>query len=252
MEELLSLIKKTGPVRINKYLSDSGICSRREADRLIEQGRVKIDGMPAENGQKVSGTQEVTVDGRTISGNDTPVLIAYNKPVGVECTTDLNNPDNIISKVGYASRIFPVGRLDKNSSGLILMTNIGELSDLILRGSNYHEKEYEVEVDRPVTDAFLRKMADGVEIELEDGQKRAVTRPCLVSKTGSKSFNVVLTQGLNRQIRRMCKSLGYNVVNLRRIRVMNIELGSLKPGKYRHVNDAEIRELSEQLQPNIK
>ena len=229
-------------IRLNKYLSDAGICSRREADRLIADGKVLIDGKPAVLGQKVSPGQEVTCNGQSVTRNEKLILLAFHKPVGIECTT-ADVPDNIIDYIRYPSRIFPIGRLDKNSSGLILLTNQGEISDQILRGSNYHEKEYEVTVDRPVTPELIRGLRDGVEIALEDGTKTVQTRPCRAESTGKHSFRIILTQGLNRQIRRMCEALGYHVVSLKRVRVMNILLGNLPEGHYRHVTDAEIRRL---------
>ena len=242
------MISENTPVRINKYLSDAGLCSRREADRLIEAGKIMIDGKPAVTGQKVFPGQKVFCEGREVK-DDTPlILLAFHKPVGIECTTSSDVKDNIIDYIRYPSRIFPIGRLDKNSSGLILMTNKGELSDRILRGSNYHEKEYEVTVDHPVTAEMIRQLKNGVEIELDDGAKKITTRPCFAQATGKRSFRIILTQGLNRQIRRMCEKLGYHVVSLKRIRVMNILLGNLPEGHYRNVTEAERRRLMKELQ----
>ena len=239
---------ENNPVRLNKYLSDAGICSRREADRLIEAGKITIDGHPAVMGQKVLPGQKVFYEGREVKGDSRLILLAFHKPVGIECTTAADVPDNIIDYIRYPSRIFPIGRLDKNSSGLILMTNKGELSDRILRGSNYHEKEYEVTVDHPVTAEMIRQLKNGVEIELDDGAKKVITRPCFAQATGKRSFRIILTQGLNRQIRRMCEKLGYHVVSLKRIRVMNILLGNLPEGHYRNVTEAESRRLMKELQ----
>jgi len=239
---------ENNPVRLNKYLSDAGICSRREADRLIEAGKITIDGHPAVMGQKVLTGQKVFYEGREVKGDSRLILLAFHKPVGIECTTAADVPDNIIDYIRYPSRIFPIGRLDKNSSGLILMTNKGELSDRILRGSNYHEKEYEVTVDHPVTAEMIRQLKSGVEIELDDGAKKVITRPCFAQATGKRSFRIILTQGLNRQIRRMCEKLGYHVVSLKRIRVMNILLGNLPEGHYRNVTEAEQRRLMKELQ----
>lgn len=239
---------ENNPVRLNKYLSDAGICSRREADRLIEAGKITIDGHPAVMGQKVLPGQKVFYEGREVKGDSRLILLAFHKPVGIECTTAADVPDNIIDYIRYPSRIFPIGRLDKNSSGLILMTNKGELSDRILRGSNYHEKEYEVTVDHPVTAEMIRQLKNGVEIELDDGAKKVITRPCFAQATGKRSFRIILTQGLNRQIRRMCEKLGYHVVSLKRIRVMNILLGNLPEGHYRNVTEAEQRRLMKELQ----
>ncbi len=238
------------PVRLNKYLSDAGICSRREADRLIAAGQVVVDGNVAVMGQKVSPGQKIICNGKETKSSDDLVLLAFYKPVGIECTTAQNNKDNIIDYIKYPTRIFPIGRLDKNSSGLILLTNTGEISDRILRGSNYHEKEYQVTVDKPLTMDFIRHMQDGVEIELEDGRRRVTTRRCQVEATGKCSFNITLTQGLNRQIRRMCQTLGYNVLTLKRIRIMNINLGNLSEGHYRNVSESEIRKLMKDLNKN--
>ncbi len=240
----------TEPIRLNKYLSDAGICSRREADRLIEAGQVTVDGRRAVMGQRVSPGQKVICGGKEVKSQDDLVLLAFYKPVGIECTTARNNKDNIIDYIKYPTRIFPIGRLDKNSSGLILLTNAGEISDKILKGSNYHEKEYQVTVDKPLTMDFIKCMRDGVEIELEDGRRRVTTRRCQVEATGKCSFNITLTQGLNRQIRRMCQALGYNVLTLKRTRIMNINLGNLSEGHYRNVSESEIRKLMKDLNKN--
>lgn len=224
--------------RLNKYLSAAGVCSRREADRWIEEGRVLVDGRPAEPGQKVMDTSEVTVDGRRIEKKQEEVLLAVYKPQGIVCTTaEHRGEKNIVDLVQYPERIYPVGRLDKASEGLILMTNIGSITDQILRGSNYHEKEYQVRINRPVTLDFLQQMRSGVPI------LDTVTRPCQVKKTGPDSFRIILTQGLNRQIRRMCEALGCRVVELKRLRVMNVTLRDLKPGEYRKIEGAEKDEL---------
>lgn len=224
-------------VRLNKYLSDCGVCSRRQADKAIEEGRVYVNGRAAVLGMQIFAGDYVEYDKKPVRVQESLVLLAFNKPAGIECTTDEGNPDNIVSFINYKSRIFPIGRLDKNSSGLILLTNTGELSDKILRGSNYHEKEYEVKVNRPVSDIFLKKMAAGVPV------LDTVTRPCTVEKTGKYSFNIILTQGLNRQIRRMCAYLCYEVTALKRIRIMNIELGDLETGAFRNVTGDELNEL---------
>ena len=228
-------------VRLNKFLSDCGICSRRQADRLIEAGEILVNGKRAVLGTQIGDSDRVEYQGREIKPDDNFILIAFNKPRGVECTTDKTNPDNIVDYIGFESRIFPIGRLDKNSSGLILLTNTGGISDKILRGSNFHEKEYFVRVDRPVTDKFLEKMAGGVQI------LDTVTRPCRVRKTGKYTFKIILTQGLNRQIRRMCEALGYNVVALQRQRIMNIKLEGLETGKWRYVTKNEIDVLLKEL-----
>lgn len=240
MEQNIRLKEKKSvdeQIRLNKFLSDAGYCSRREADRLVEQGVVKVNGKTAVMGQKVTINDSIMVKGKNISREEEQILIALNKPVGIECTTDLNNPDNIVDFINFDKRIYPIGRLDKNSQGLILLTNDGSIVNNILKGSNYHEKEYVVTVDKPVTDDFIKKMSTGVRIIDQ------VTRPCKVAKVKKHVFNIVLTQGLNRQIRRMCRELGYNVQKLKRIRIMNIELGNLPVGQYRKVTDSELKEL---------
>lgn len=223
--------------RINKYLSEIGFCSRREADRLLEDGRVTIDGKLPELGTKVMPGQKVCVDGKPVKGGDKPVILAVNKPVGIVCTTTKVEKDNIVDFINYKTRVYPVGRLDKSSEGLILMTNMGEMVNKIMRAGNYHEKEYIVSVNQDITDDFLRQMSTGVPI-LE-----TVTRPCKVEKLGRRKFRIILTQGLNRQIRRMCEYLGYRVVYLKRVRIMNIKLGDLKTGEYRELTPKEMAEL---------
>lgn len=254
MEKLSKNIIKnedsTKAVRLNKYLSDAGFCSRREADRLIEAGKVTIDDYVATMGQKVLPDQIVKVNGKEIKVNDDLILIAYNKPLGVECTTDKRNPDNIVDSINYPSRIYPIGRLDKNSQGLILLTNTGELVNNILKSSNFHEKEYIVKVDKPITAGFIKEMAEGVIIDLEDGKRKVKTRACKVKQIDKNSFSIILTQGLNRQIRRMCKALNYNVIYLERIRIMNIELGNIPIGHYRNVSKSEIMKLIEENEQN--
>lgn len=225
-------------MRINKYLSTMGYCSRREADRLIEQGVVCIDGQKAVPGSKISGGEIVTVGGKIIGRADDAakvkkVVLAVNKPRGVVCTTtDNDRAPNIVDFVDYPERVYPVGRLDKDSEGLILMTNDGDLVNEILKASNFHEKEYEVEVDKPLTEAALKKMREGMYLKELDKS----TRPCDVERTGARTFNIVLTQGLNRQIRRMCAECGYEVVKLKRIRIMGVRLGSVKEGKWKKIN----------------
>lgn len=227
-------------VRLNKYLSESGICSRREADRLIEAGRVRVDGQTAKMGMKViPARQEIRVGKKVITRKDPMVLLAFHKPVGIECTAEKRVKNNIVDYIHYPVRIYPVGRLDKDSEGLILMTNNGDIVNKMMRAGNHHEKEYIVKVDRPVTDEFIRKMSEGVPI------LDTVTRKCRVTAVGKYTFRIVLTQGLNRQIRRMCEALGYEVKKLKRERIMNIELGSLKPGTYRPVTEKELAELDE-------
>lgn len=233
-------------VRINKFLSDRGICSRREADRLVEAGKILVDGKPVVMGQKITPDQEIIVDGKKVEKQDAPVLIKFYKPKGIVCTSSREEKDNIIDFIKYPVRIYPVGRLDKNSEGLILLTNQGELMDQILRGSNYHEKEYIVHVNRRITDDFIRHMSEGVEI-LDQ-----MTRPCEVEKINNYTFRIVLTQGLNRQIRRMCEALDYHVTRLKRIRVMNIRIDGLERGTYKNVSDSEWRELERLLEGKQK
>lgn len=224
-------------IRLNKFLSDSGVCSRREADKYIESGKVKINGQVALMGQRVGKNDEVTFNNKKISIEKNLILLAFNKPVGIECTSDRKNPDNIIDFIKYPKKIFYIGRLDKNSSGLILMTNDGNLADKISKSVNHHEKEYIVKVNKKINDKFIDKMSSGVDI-LDTN-----TRECKVEKIDDYTFNIILTQGLNRQIRRMCEALSYKVVDLKRIRVLNIELGRLKIGDYRNVSNLEIEKL---------
>jgi 23S rRNA pseudouridine2604 synthase len=221
-------------VRLNKYISETGICSRREADKWIEAGRVTCNGQPAALGTRVQGGDEVRVDGELIGAKKEQIYMALNKPVGITCTTETHIANNIIDLVGHPERIFPIGRLDKDSEGLILLTNNGDIVNEILRSENNHEKEYIVRVDRPITDLSLKMMASGVKIM---GQ---LTKPCRVSRIDQESFRMILTQGLNRQIRRMCSALGYKAQRLQRVRIMNIHLGTLGPGQWRHLTDREL------------
>ncbi len=224
-------------IRLNKYIASSGLCSRREADTLIESGKVTINGETAVQGSKVMDGDIVLVSGRKVTPDDDMVYIAFNKPLGVTCTTDKRDPSNIIDYIGFDERIFPVGRLDKNSSGLILLTNDGSIVNKLLRAENGHEKEYLVTVNRPYDKNFLRSMESGVPVL---GQ---LTLPCKLKPAGDKSFKIILHQGLNRQIRRMCEYLGYKVTRLKRIRFMNIELGGLETGKWRYLTSSEKKEL---------
>ena len=229
-------------IRINKYLSDAGVCSRREADRLLESGRIKINGQTAVMGMKVSNDDEIKIDGKSITKEEQQILIAFHKPVGVVCTTSKKDKDNIVDYINYGKRIYPIGRLDKDSEGLILLTNQGELVNKILRGSNYHEKEYIVEVNKKITKAFIQGMREGVPI------LDTITRPCVVKPMDDYTFRIILTQGLNRQIRRMCEYFGYRVEKLKRVRIMNITLGNLKKGTYRKVTKEELTELNRLLE----
>ena len=227
----------TEEIRLNKFLSDAGFCSRRQADRLIEEGHVKVNNETALMGQKVTLLDKVTVDGKEVSREEEQIVIAFNKPVGVERTTDKNNPDNIVDYINYKKRIYPIGRLDKNSQGLILLTNDGALVNNILKASNYHEKEYVVTVDKPITEEFIKQMSKGVKI-LDQ-----VTRPCVVKKVNKHTFNIILTQGLNRQIRRMCETLGFKVQKLKRVRIMGVHLDNLPIGNYRNLTNSELNSL---------
>lgn len=221
-------------MRINKYISESGVCSRREADRWIAAGRVTCNGQPATLGTQVDPGDDVRIDGEPLRESRPAVYIALNKPVGITSTTEPDVAGNIVDLVGHAERIFPIGRLDKDSEGLILLTNDGDIVNEILRVENAHEKEYVVEVDRPITPMTLAIMRSGVRIL---GQ---MTRPCRAERIDDRRFRIVLTQGLNRQIRRMCSALGYRVRQLRRVRISNVHLGSLRPGEWRSLTAAEL------------
>lgn len=243
-------------IRLNKYLSEMGICSRREADRLIESGKVLVDQKPALMGMKIHEGQMVVCDGKPVGGigkgqkepgnlRPKPVLLAVNKPKGVVCTTSKKDRAmNIVEMVRYPERVYPVGRLDKDSEGLIFLTNQGDLVNRIMRGANDHEKEYVVQVGKTVTKEFARKMEVGVWLE----DLNVTTKPCKVQITGKQEFHITLTQGLNRQIRRMCEALGYDVRSLRRIRIMNVHLGNLKTGTFRKVTAQEYKVLTEMLE----
>lgn len=233
---------KREALRLNKFLSEAGVCSRREADRLIEAGRVTVDGKKAETGMKITPGQEVRVDQKLVKPEEEMIVLAVNKPRGIVCTEEKREPDNIIRFLNYPTRITYAGRLDKDSEGLLLMTNNGDIINKMMRAGNYHEKEYLVTVDKPVTEEFLQHMARGVPI------LDTVTRACQVKKEGKKTFRIILTQGLNRQIRRMCEALGYKVVTLKRVRIMQIRLGDLKPGQYRPLTEQELASLDRMLE----
>ena len=231
-------------IRLNKYLADAGVCSRREADRLIEEGKVLVDGVVAAMGTKVEPGQEVICDGKKVGEKEESVFLIVNKPKGIVCTTsDKDHAPNIVDFINYPKRVYPVGRLDKDSEGLLLMTNEGDIVNKILRGGNDHEKEYAVAVNKPVTEEFLKQMRAGVYIEDLD----VTTKPCRAWQTGSHTFHIVLTQGLNRQIRRMCRALDYHVMNLKRLRIMNIKLGHLERGQYRELFPDEVESLRKML-----
>jgi len=232
--------------RLNKFISETGYCSRREADKLIEDGRVTINGIVPEMGTKVTPEDEVRIDGRLIkekAGNN--IYLAFNKPVGIECTTNPDVRDNIVDYINYPKRIFPIGRLDKASEGLIFMTDDGDIVNKILRARNNHEKEYIVTVNRPITDRFIERMGNGVPI------LDTITRKCKVEQISKYIFRIVLTQGLNRQIRRMTEHLGYDVTALKRIRIINISL-DIPVGRYRELTTAEIKELTTLIEPSSK
>ena len=232
--------------RLNKFIGETGYCSRREADKLIDEGRVTINGVVPELGTKVSPTDEVRIDGKLIrEQREKLVYLAFNKPVGIECTTNLDVRDNIVDYINYPKRIFPIGRLDKASEGLIFMTNDGDIVNKILRAKNKHEKEYHVTVDKPINNDFVKQMSKGIPI------LNTVTRPCEVKMVKDYEFKIILTQGLNRQIRRMCEYLEYRVVKLKRIRIMNIQL-DLPIGEYRELSKDEFKVLNDLINDSIK
>lgn len=233
-------------IRLNKYISETGMCSRREADKLIESGRVTINGVKATMGTKVSKGQVVKVDGKNISKEEELVYIVLNKPVGITCTTEKKIRGNIVDFVGHSKRIFPIGRLDKDSQGLILLTNDGDIVNKILRAGNNHEKEYIVTVDKKITNEFIKGMSSGVRI------LGTITKECFVKKEDDYTFRIILTQGMNRQIRRMSEALGYEVKKLKRIRIMNINLGDLKIGKWRDLTRKELIGLNDLIQSSKK
>jgi 23S rRNA pseudouridine2604 synthase len=232
--------------RLNKYLSDTGICSRREADKLIEQGRVTVNGIKPEVGLKVSGADQIKIDGQPVRNKEKAIYIALNKPVGITCTTEGHVKGNIVDFINHEKRIFPIGRLDKPSEGLIFLTNDGDIVNKILRAGNNHEKEYVVEVNKPVTADFIKKMGNGIPI------LDTVTQKCFVKQEGSHRFRIILTQGLNRQIRRMCEYLGYEVTKLKRTRIMNISLADLPTGKWRYLSEKEISIINSLVEDSVK
>ncbi len=240
-------MKENEGVRINKYLSEIGYCSRRAADKLIEEKRILVNGMLTEMGTKVSETDEISVDGIKIQKTTKKLIyIAFNKPIGIVCTTDTGvEKDNIIDYINFPSRIFPIGRLDKNSHGLIFLTNDGDIVNKILRASNNHEKEYVVRLNRPITPDFIQRMSNGVPI------LDTTTNKCAVQQTSKDEFKIILTQGLNRQIRRMCEFLDYRVVSLKRIRIMNIHL-DIPLGKWRYFSEEELQELNRLVETSVK
>jgi 23S rRNA pseudouridine2604 synthase len=233
-------------IRINKFISETGFCSRREADKLVEQGRVTLNGRVAVLGDKATAEDDVRVNGKPLKARKAGVYIAFNKPVGITCTTERNVKGNIIDFIKHPERIFPIGRLDKPSEGLIFLTSDGDIVNKILRAGNNHEKEYLVTVDKMVTPEFVRKMSAGVPI------LDTVTRKCFVKKEGTYVFTIVLTQGLNRQIRRMCEYLGYQVTKLKRVRIMNVTLKDLPVGKWRDLTDVEMKFINSAVESSVK
>ena len=232
---------KKEPVRLNKYLSEAGVCSRREADKLIASGRVSVDGECAKTGMRIIPGQVVKVGRKVVSRNDEMIVLAVNKPAGIVCTEERRERNSIVRFLDYPVRITYAGRLDKDSKGLLIMTNNGDIINQMMRARNQHEKEYKVTINKAVTEDFLNKMRTGVPI------LDTVTRPCTVNKIGKYTFSIILTQGLNRQIRRMCEALGAEVKELVRVRIMNIKLGNLKEGEYRKLTNQELDELYEEL-----
>ena len=239
-------LQKTEPVRLNKYLSEAGVCSRREADRLIADGRVTVDGRIAQTGMRISPGQEVRVGRKVVSKRDEMVVLAVNKPKGIVCTEEKRERNSIVRFLNYPIRVTYIGRLDKDSRGLLLMTNNGDIINRMMRSANCHEKEYKVTVDKEITEEFIEKMSGGVPI------LDTVTRPCRVTKIGKYTFSIILTQGLNRQTRRMCAALRHEARDLLRVRAMNIRLGSLKEGEYRKLTDEELEELYSLIQNSPK
>lgn len=229
-------------ISLNKYISDTGVCSRREADKFIETGRVLLNGVVAIKGNRVEEGDEVLLDGKPLRKNPKRIYIAFHKPRGLTCTTDLRDKTNVISYINHPQRIFPIGRLDKDSEGLIFLTNDGDIVNKILRSRNGHEKEYIVVVDKPLAPDFVRRMSNGIPI------LGTTTKKCMVEQKGRSIFRIILTQGLNRQIRRMCEYLGYDVIKLKRTRIMSIKLEDLAPGKWRYFSEAEMQEIETLLE----
>lgn len=229
-------------ISLNKYISDTGICSRREADKFIETGRVLLNGVVAIKGNRVEEGDEVLLDGKPLRNNPKRIYIAFHKPRGLTCTTDLRDKTNVISYINHPQRIFPIGRLDKDSEGLIFLTNDGDIVNKILRSRNGHEKEYIVVVDKPLAPDFVKRMSNGIPI------LGTTTKKCMVEQKGRAIFRIILTQGLNRQIRRMCEYLGYDVIKLKRTRIMSIKLDDLAPGKWRYFSEGEMQEIETLLE----
>ena len=233
-------------ISINKYISSTGFCSRRAADKLLDEGRVKINGVLAKKGNRVTDADKVLIDGKPLKAKEEQVYILLNKPVGITCTTDLKDKDNIVDFVNYPDRIFPVGRLDKPSQGLIILTNDGDIVNKILRAGNAHEKEYLVTVTKPITKSFIKGMASGVPI------LGTMTKKCKVKQIGKHNFSIILTEGMNRQIRRMCEHFDYKVSRLKRTRIMHLTIGDLPNGKWRHLTKVELDKLKKSVQFSSK
>ncbi|MCF2444250.1 23S rRNA pseudouridine(2604) synthase RluF [Dyadobacter sp. CY345] len=233
-------------IRINKFISETGFCSRREADKLVEQGRVILNGKQAVLGDKATAGDQVLIDGKPLKIKKAGIYIAFNKPVGITCTTERQINGNIIDYIKHPERIFPIGRLDKPSEGLIFLTSDGDIVNKILRAGNNHEKEYVVTVDKPIKPDFVQRMSEGVPI------LDTITKKCFVRKDSTYVFTIILTQGLNRQIRRMCEYLGYNVTKLKRVRIMNVTLENLPIGKWRDMTVEELRQINESVQNSVK
>lgn len=238
--------KKNGTINLNKYISSSGICSRREAEKFINEGRVTLNGKPTRLGNRVAKKDVVKLDGRLVKPKNTTLYIALNKPVGIVSTTDDREPKNIIKHINYPERLFPIGRLDKPSEGLIFLTNDGDIVNKILRSGNNHEKEYFVSVNNSISEDFIEKMSNGIPI------LGTITQKCKVDKVSDKIFKIILTQGLNRQIRRMCEYLGYEVTKLKRTRIMNVELGYLQAGDWRELTEDEMNEINTLISTSSK
>lgn len=238
--------QKAEKKRLNKYISETGVCSRRGADKLIEEGRIRVNGKIPELGTRVDDNDEITLDGKPIKEKEKFVYLAFNKPVGITCTTEKNVDGNIIDYINYPQRIYPIGRLDKPSEGLIFLTNHGDIINMILRAGNNHEKEYEVSVDQPITDDFINRMSNGIPV------LDTITKNCKVTRISKYTFNIILTQGLNRQIRRMCAHLGYKVTRLKRTRIMNVELENLTIGKWRNLTPVELDTIFELIASSDK
>lgn len=239
-------MEQQNDISLNKFISETGFCSRREADKLIEAGRVTVNGKLPKLGNRVTHDDIIKVDGQTLKAKDKTIYIAFNKPVGVSSTTDRKDKYNIIDYINHPKRIFPIGRLDKPSEGLIFLTNDGDIVNKILRAGNNHEKEYIVTVDKPITPDFVKRMSNGIRI------LDTVTQKCFVKQESKYAFRIILTQGLNRQIRRMCEVLGYHVTKLVRIRIMNITLAGIVPGKWRYLTQSEIDAINKLVANSIK